>query len=135
MPKEVTHRMNPAVAQDIQKTNRVFEQEVAAKRNIDALDQVYTRNARILPPGAEMIAGLENIKNFWRSAIDSMGIKAVRLQTIDFESLGETGFEIGRARLEFTAAGAQPVEVKYVVLWKRENGEWKWHVDMWSPVS
>ena len=127
--------MNPAVAQDIQKTNRIFEQEVAAKRNIDALSQVYTRNARILPPGSEMITGLENIKNFWRSAIESMGVKAAKLQTVEFEPLGDTGFEIGRARLEFAAAGAQPVDVKYVVLWKREDGQWKWHVDMWSPVS
>lgn len=127
--------MNPAVAQDIQKTNRIFEQEVAAKRNIDALDQVYTKDARILPPGAEMITGLANIKNFWRSAVASMGVKAVKLQTVEFEPLGEMGYEIGRATLQFEAAGAPPAEVKYVVLWKRENGQWKWHVDMWSPVS
>ncbi len=127
--------MNPVVAQDIQKTNRIFEQEVAAKRNIEALDQVYTKDARILPPGAEMITGLANIKNFWRSAIASMGVKAVKLQTVEFEPLGETGFEIGRATLHFEAAGSQPADVKYVVLWKRDNGQWKWHVDMWSPVS
>ena len=127
--------MHPAAAQDIQKTNRIFEQEVAAKRNVDALDQVYTENARILPPGAEMVSGRENIKHFWRGAIDAMGVKTVKLQTVEFEPLGDSAFEIGRATLEFTAAGAQPVDVKYVVIWKRENGQWKWHVDMWSPVS
>lgn len=126
--------MNPTLAQDIQKTNRIFEAAVA-NRDVDPLDRVYTQNARILPPGAEMVVGRENIKNFWRSAIATMGVKAVKLQTIDFEPLGETGFEVGRARLEFAASGAQPVDVKYVVLWKREDAEWKWHVDMWSPVS
>jgi ketosteroid isomerase-like protein len=126
--------MNAAIAQDIQKTNRIFEQ-VVAKRDINALDCVYTQNARILPPSAEMVSGRDNIKNFWRTAMDSMGVKAVKLQTIDFEPLGDTGFEVGRATLEFTGAGAPPVDVKYVVLWKREDGEWKWHVDMWSPVS
>lgn len=125
--------MTPALAQDIQKTNRIFEQ-MAVSRDIDALDQVYTRDARILPPGSEMISGLENIKNFWQAAIDSMGVKAVKLRTIDFEPLGDTGFEIGRATLEF-AAGTPSVDVKYVVLWKREGADWKWHVDMWSPVS
>jgi ketosteroid isomerase-like protein len=127
--------MSPAAAQDIQKTNRIFEQEVAAKRNIGALDQVYTRNARILPPGAEMISGRDNIKNFWRGAIESMGVKAVKLQTVEFEALGDAGLEIGRATLEFALAGAEPVDVKYVVLWKREDGDWKWDVDMWSPVG
>jgi ketosteroid isomerase-like protein len=126
--------MNAAVAQDIQKTNRIFEQ-VVAKRDINALDHVYTQNARILPPGAEMVSGRDNIKSFWRTAMDTMGVKAVKLQTIDFEPLGDTGFEIGRATLEFAGGGAQPVDVKYVVLWKREDSQWKWHVDMWSPVS
>jgi ketosteroid isomerase-like protein len=127
--------MNPTVAPDIQKTNRIFEEQVVAQRNIDALDRVYTQNARILPPGAEMISGRENIKNFWKTAMDSMGVQTVKLQTLEFEPLGDNGFEIGRARLHFAAAGAQPVDVKYVVLWKRESGDWKWHVDMWSPVS
>ena len=126
--------MNPTVAPDIQTTNRTFE-GLVARRDVEALDRVYTQNARILPPGAEMIAGRENIKNFWRSALDTMGVKAVKLQTVEFERLGDTGFEIGRATLEFAAADVQPVDVKYVVLWKREDGEWKWHVDMWSPVS
>jgi ketosteroid isomerase-like protein len=121
------------VAHDIQKTNRIFE-ELVAHRNLDSLDQVYTRTARILPPGAEMISGRENIKDFWQTAINTMGITAVTLQTIDFEPLRDAGFEIGRARLEF-AIGTQPVDVKYVVLWKREEGEWKWDVDMWSTVS
>jgi ketosteroid isomerase-like protein len=125
--------VNPTVAHDIQKTNRVFE-ELVAHRNLDSLDQVYTRTARILPPGTEMISGRENIKNFWQTAINTMGITAVKLQTIDFESLRDAGFEIGHARLEF-AIGTQPVDVKYVVLWKREEGEWKWDVDMWSTVT
>jgi ketosteroid isomerase-like protein len=125
--------VNPTVAHDIQKTNRIFE-ELVAHRNLDSLDQVYTRTARILPPGAEMIYGRENIKDFWQTAINTMGITAVTLQTIDFEPLRDAGFEIGRARLEF-AIGTQPVDVKYVVLWKREEGEWKWDVDMWSTVS
>ena len=125
--------MNPTVAPDIKKTNKTFEDAVA-HRNIDALDHVYTKNARILPPGAEMISGRESIKTFWQSAINSMNVKAVQLQTIDLELQGDTAFEIGRARLEFPS-GTPAAEVKYVVIWKREDGEWRWHVDMWSPVS
>lgn len=127
--------MTPAAAQYVQKANRIFEWDVVARRNIDALDQVYTEDARILPPGAEMITGRANIKNFWRSAMESMGVKAVQLETVDFEPIGDKGFEIGRARLEFAAADTPAVEVKYVVLWKREGDEWKWHVDIWNPMS
>jgi ketosteroid isomerase-like protein len=122
--------MSPAMVQEIQQTNRIFE-EVAANRNIDGLDRVYTANARILPPGAEMITGRENIKSFWRAAIENMNIASVKLETVDFELLGDTGVEIGRATLYPKAASE--ATVKYVVIWKREGAAWKWHVDIWNP--
>ena len=123
--------MSPALSQDITRTNRVFEEEVATKRNIAALDDVYTANARILPPGAEMVSGRENIKNFWKGAIESMNVSAVKLETVDFQAAGDTGIEIGRATLMFS--GAPDVTVKYVVVWKQEDGKWKWHIDIWNP--
>ena len=47
--------MSPTLQQEMLKTNRVFEAAVAA-RDMATLDAVYTANARILPPGGEMIA-------------------------------------------------------------------------------
>ena len=45
-------------------TNERFNSEVFGNRNFDALDDIYTANARILPPGAEMISGRAAIKEF-----------------------------------------------------------------------
>ncbi|HLG95688.1 MAG TPA: nuclear transport factor 2 family protein [Bryobacteraceae bacterium] len=126
--------MTPTMAQDIQATNRLFEEEVAAKRNVEALDRIYTEQARILPPGSEMVAGRENIKAFWRGAIDSLDVASVKLETVDFQPLGDGGIEIGRAILSFRA-GSTPAVMKYVVVWKREGGVWKWDVDIWNPNS
>ena len=39
-------------------------------------------------------------------------------------------YEIGRAQL--TLAGGQSAEAKYVVLWRQEDGRWRWHIDMWN---
>ncbi|MGD0437299.1 MAG: nuclear transport factor 2 family protein [Bryobacteraceae bacterium] len=125
--------MSPVIAQDIQPTNRLFEQ-IIAKRDFDALDRVYTKDARILPPGAPTISGRENIKSFWRSAVDSLGVSAGKLETVEFEATGDTGFEIGRGRLDFVS-GAASLEVKFVVVWKREDGAWKWDVDIWNTLS
>jgi hypothetical protein len=41
-----------AIKQSMEKTNDLFNAEVFGKRNFDALDQIYTKGARILPPGA-----------------------------------------------------------------------------------
>ena len=126
--------MSPAPALDaMRETNRIFEQEVVARGDFDALDRVYTSGARILPPGAEMISGRENIKNFWKAAIAAMGVTSGKLETVEAETSGDAIFEIGRAELVFAAGGA--VTVKYVVVWKQEDGAWKWHVDIWNPNS
>jgi ketosteroid isomerase-like protein len=127
--------MSPSMTHEIEATNRIFEQEVAAKRNIEALDRVYTRKARILPPGAAMVEGRENIKTFWGSAIEGLDLASVKLETLDFQILGEGGIEIGQATLVFRAAATPPAVMKYVVAWKREDGAWKWDVDIWNPNS
>lgn len=125
--------MSPIQAPDTQTTNRLFEQEVVAKRNIDALDSIYTKDARILPPGSEMVSGREDIKAFWRGAIEGLNVSGVTLETVSFELAGDTGFEVGRATLHFAAPDAPAMSAKYVVMWKQEDGTWKWHVDIWNP--
>jgi ketosteroid isomerase-like protein len=115
----------------MRQTNELFNTEIVKNGNIGALDSIYTPDARILPPGTAMIEGLENIKTFWQQAIAAMSIKAATLSTVHAEYLGDRVFEIGRADLNL--ADGQTVTVKYVVLWKRESGKWKWHVDIWNP--
>jgi len=115
----------------MRRTNDLFDSEVFKKNNIDALDQVYTADARILPPGAPMIQGREPIKAFWKQAIESMGATSAKLQTVHAEQAGSDVVEIGSADL--TIAGAGTVTVKYIVYWKQENGTWKWHFDIWNP--
>jgi ketosteroid isomerase-like protein len=52
-------------------TNDLFNTQVFGKRNFHALDDIYTANARILPPGAQMISGRPAIKEFWSNLIQS----------------------------------------------------------------
>jgi ketosteroid isomerase-like protein len=57
-------------------------------------------------------------------------VKSAKLTTVDAEALGDRIFEIGWA--ELTTNDGQNVTVKYVVQWKQEDGNWKWHVDIWN---
>ena len=115
-------------------TNRIFEEEVVGRRDFGALDRVYTRDARILPPGAAMIEGLDAIKDFWRSSVEGMDVTVVRLITLDVTPLGDTAIEVARGEIE-TRGGAAPIPIKYVVAWKREAGSWRWHVDIWNASA
>ena len=115
----------------MRRTNELFNSEVVGKRNLDALDRIYTAQARVLPPGAPMIQGREQIKAFWGQALTGMGLVSAKLILVDAEEAGEVVIEIGRAVLSL--AGGQTVSVKYVVHWKQEDGAWKWHTDIWNP--
>ncbi len=115
-------------------TNNLFNTEVFGHRNFAALDQIYTSDARILPPGALMISGREAIKKFWSDLIQSVNAKSGILESVDVIPAGDGLVEIGRATLTVEPQG-QPtaqMEVKYVVYWRQEDGRWKWHLDIWN---
>lgn len=116
------------------KTNELFNSEVFGKRNFNALDQIYTTDARILPPGAPLIAGRDNIRKFWSDLIIGANAKSGVLTSVDVMPAGDGAVEIGNAVLTIAPAGQADVqmEVKYVVFWRQEDGAWKWHVDIWN---
>lgn len=119
------------LSQAMRETNRIFEEQVVGNGDFSALERVYTNDARVLPPGAEMVTGRANIQAFWKQAAVDLGAKAVTLRSVSVEQAGDRAIEIGRAELQ----GATPLTVKYVVVWKREDGFWKWDIDIWNPVS
>ncbi len=115
-------------------TNELFNAEVFGKRNFAALDDIYTHHARILPPGAPMISGREAIKKFWSDLVQLANAKSAVLASLDVMPVGDGAVEIGSATLTVEPPGqaAAQIEVKYVVYWQREQGRWKWHVDIWN---
>ena len=117
----------------MQSTNDLFNTEVFGKRNFNALDQIYTKDARILPPGSPMISGREAIKKFWSELVSSA--RSAVLESIDVMPAGDGIVEIGRATLTLEGEAAVQMEVKYVVYWRQEDGRWKWHVDIWNQNS
>jgi ketosteroid isomerase-like protein len=121
----------------MQTTNDLFNVEVFGKRNFAELDNIYTRGARILPPGAPMISGREAIRKFWSEMVQSANATAAVLTSIDVMPVGEGAVEIGKAVLTVEPPGQSTaqMEVKYVVYWQQEDGRWKWHVDIWNPNS
>ena len=80
-------------------TNNLFNTEVFGKGNFAALDQIYTSDARILPPGAPMVSGREAIKKFWSDLIQSVNAKSAVLASVDVILTGDGLVEIGRATL------------------------------------
>jgi len=90
----------------------------------------YTEDGQVLPPNNDAIAGQQGIRTFWQGAMQ-MGIKAVKLESIEVEGSGHTAYEVGRYTLQHE--GGQVLDTgKYVVIWKHEAGQWKVHRDIWN---
>jgi ketosteroid isomerase-like protein len=58
-----------------------------------------------------------------------MGITRVTLETMEVEAAGETAYEVGKFPLE--ASGSVADQGKYLVVWKRDGGDWRLHRDIW----
>lgn len=116
--------------QGIEESNHHFEKAFNGGDPAAAAQAVYTRNARILPPGAAMVEGRDEIAQFWIAAAKNLNVQRIELSTVDLQPLGDGAYEIGRATLTLT--GGQSAVAKYVVIWRQEDGKWRWHVDIWN---
>ena len=113
---------------DIEAAHRAFG-DAARKRDGERLAAAYTADAIVMPPDGPFVKGRENIGEFWMSAIQQMGVKDVRLNTLDVEEAGDTAYEVGEAVL---ALASGTVTAKYVVVWKNVGGGWQLHRDIWN---
>ncbi len=119
-----------SVLAGMRETIDLFCSEVGGKRNMSALDRVYTEGARVLPPGGAAITGRDAIKAFWKSTLDNLNVKSVSMESVEVHAMGDALSEIGRATLFLY--GPTNAHVKYVVVWKKEDDVWKWDIDIWN---
>ncbi len=124
--------LNETVEGGINTTNRAFE---AAFNRGDAASaaQVYTTDGQALPPHGGILTGHDALQSFWQAVMDS-GVKSVALETIELAPCGEQAYEVGKAAL-MGEGGALLDTVKFIVVWQQENGEWKWHRDIWNSIN
>ena len=109
-------------------------EEAVQNQDAAALAALYTADAVLLPPGGEIVRGRTGAEELWGAVMSGMGLKAVDLQTVEFEISGQTAFEVGEPILTLEPEGGEPATqfAKYVYVWKKEDGTWKLHWDIWN---
>lgn len=110
--------------------------EAATRQLIDAFGQrdaagcasLYTEQGAMLPPNADIARGRQAIQDVWQGIFDA-GLTAFRVESLEVESAGDLAYEMGRYTLY---AGDNDVadEGKYILIWKREAGQWRIHRDI-----
>jgi len=90
----------------------------------------YTDDAYVLAPGAATVRGREDIRAFWQGMIES-GVKNVQIDTGEVASSGDLAYATGT--LAVTGADDTTGHARYVLVFKRVSGEWRLHLDIWTP--
>ena len=94
------------------------------------LAALYTENGQVLPPNGDFVTGRQAVAVFWQAVMD-MGIKEAQIQILEVEGHGDTAIEVSTFTL--LGEGGQVLDKgKYIVLWKRERGQWKLHRDIFN---
>ena len=94
---------------------------------------LYTTEGQLAPPNSDVIGGADGIAGFWQAVMD-MGLKSATLETLELEEYGDAAVEQGRYQLA-DAEGNVADHGKYMVIWKREGGDWKLHRDIWNTST
>jgi uncharacterized protein (TIGR02246 family) len=123
----------PALAQDratIERLNQRFT-EAFAKGDFTTVAAMYTEDAYLLPPGANIIKGRAGIQAFWAEA--GNGIENVELTIVDIRPLGtEAAREVGTFRLKTKGQEPTAITGKYVVVWQKVGNDWRLATDIWN---
>lgn len=95
-----------------------------------AIAALYTEDAMLLPPGGEAISGREALAAFWQGAVESGSQSQLTMGTV--EEFGDTAIEINGSWVSTDADDTHLDHGKYMVVWKKVDGTWKMHRDMWN---
>jgi uncharacterized protein (TIGR02246 family) len=109
--------------------------EVLFNRDHAALPTLFTADTLLLPAGKPLVRGREGVVAFWAAA-SSNPDRRLRSEFEAIDSLfeGEVVIESGRATVFAVERGREQLvdRGKYVVVWKREEGRWKRHRDIFN---
>ena len=114
-----------------------FSQDVAdawveryAANDAAGVAALYTEDAQLLPPDMEIVSGRAAIQEFVAKT-NPPGGPEFEIATIETRVFGDYAHRQG----SFTVKGPDgtPIETgKFIELWKKVDGKWLIHRDMWS---
>ena len=126
--KDSTSNANESVKAHIRKEASNWGDEVR-RGDSTAMAAHYSSDAIVMPSNSEPVKGNDIVK-FWGSIV-RMGVKDLKLSITDISGDGDVYAETGT--LELFGANEKSLDKgKYVVVWKKENGNWKMYRDIWN---
>jgi ketosteroid isomerase-like protein len=102
----------------------------------DAIANAYTRDGKIMPAGTKIIEGRTAIRERWVLP-EGVTVPYHKIRPEEITILGDTAYDIGyyEGRTRRANGEESSWQGKYVIIWKKVEGDWKIYVDIWNRVT
>jgi uncharacterized protein (TIGR02246 family) len=91
---------------------------------------MYSDDASILPPSGNSLYGRSAFTPFWQHMLENVGFSNVRYTIERLDPIAEDTV-VEMTQFQVDIAG-QSTQGKYVVIWKKQQGEWKLYIDIFN---
>jgi len=102
-------------------------------KHLDDLVDLYAADALVLRPNLPPVRGTAALRELFFAVLDA-GLGEVEFEPLRVDLLGEVAYEAGRCKMLVPVAMGKRREErgKYLMVFNRQNGEWKITADTWS---
>lgn len=122
-----------AEAEAIRELSRQWVDAVAAG-DTETIAGLYTEDGLVMPPGAPQAQGPEAVGAAWAELMELPEFSLTfEPTTIEVAEAGDMAYDVGTYQLSFESEDGPVQDVgKYVVVWVKEDGEWKAAADIFN---
>lgn len=132
------HTSNTDAERIIRQNSAAFSRDLV-NGNFEAVTQAYAPDAKIFPPGLDILQKHEAIRKYWTPPPERESRTVHHLVTpAEIEVTGNYAYDWGyyEGRSRMGDGSEQAWRGKYVIVWKQTKpGEWKIYLDAWNRVN
>ena len=104
-------------------------------KDLDKTTSFYAEDASAYPFNAPVAAGKDSIRQLWSHLFESPGFHLQFAPTkVEVAKAGDMAYDAGTFELKMNGSDGSPktTQGKYVVVWKKQNGQWKAVADIFN---
>jgi uncharacterized protein (TIGR02246 family) len=104
--------------------------EYVNRGDLEKMLAMYSDDASILPPSGNSLYGRAAFTPFWQHMLENVGFTNVKYTIERLDLLAEdTVAEMTHFNVDIAGRTTQG---KYVVIWKKQQGQWKLYIDIFN---
>jgi len=105
-------------------------------RDIDGIMAAYTEDAKIFPNNLDILEG-DALKRYWTPRQGGNKVVHHKISSKHLKFFGDYAHDYGyfEGKTQKQDGAVDSWKGKYVVIWRKEDGQWKMFLDIWNRIK